>query len=387
MEVGLVLNKFDPAAGGVEQWTYQFSRSLISREYNVHIIASKFSENVELITPSVYQVNASGKVEFAHAAKDVIQNLNLDIVHDMGAGYYCDVLQLHSGAFEAGLHQNLIRIPKWKQPFKKILQKWLPRYHSFRTLAQLQYSQPNTQVIALSKMVERDLKHHYQVNDDQIHLIYNGVDIDRFKPIENFEDRTKIRTKLGVGENEIVFLIVAHNFELKGVPTLIKAAKSLIQKGHPIKVIVVGGKRIHKYVRKVTALEIENQIQFVGSIDDPSEYYSASDVYVQPTFYDPCSLVVLEALAAGLPVITSKYNGAGELITVGKEGYIINDPHDPQELAQYMEKLLSHTLRSQMGINARMLAEENTFEQNVDQFINLYESILSQKQSHLLKAA
>jgi len=106
-------------------------------------------------------------------------------------------------------------------------------------------------------------------------------------------------------------------------------------------------------------------------------FYAAADVYVHPTFYDTFSLVVLEALASGLPVVTSRYNGAVELFTEGAEGYLLSDPTSVDELLLRLDPLFDPVVRERMGRSARRLAEKHTFRQNVDQVLSVYEEVLA----------
>jgi UDP-glucose:(heptosyl)LPS alpha-1,3-glucosyltransferase len=116
-------------------------------------------------------------------------------------------------------------------------------------------------------------------------------------------------------------------------------------------------------------------VTFLGPVDDAAPCYAAADLYVQPTFYDPCSLVVLEALASGLPVITSRYNGVAELLTPGREGFVLHDPADVNELASRLEALLDPQLRRRCGDAARRLALDHTFDRNCDELVAIYRDL------------
>ena len=117
-------------------------------------------------------------------------------------------------------------------------------------------------------------------------------------------------------------------------------------------------------------------MQFLGSLGDPAPMYAAADVYVQPTYYDPCSLVLLEAIASGLPVITSRFNGAGELLTPGVEGDIIDDPGNDEALAASLAPLMDATRCEKMGLAARRLALDHTLEHNSREVVAVYEEIV-----------
>jgi UDP-glucose:(heptosyl)LPS alpha-1,3-glucosyltransferase len=170
-------------------------------------------------------------------------------------------------------------------------------------------------------------------------------------------------------------LIVAHNFALKGVPSLVRATGRLAALGCPVRLAVAGGKR-HAAAARLAAREgVADRVSFLGSVDDAAPWYAAADAYVQPTFYDPCSLVVLEAFAAGLPVVTSRFNGAGELLTEGREGYLVDDPANVDELVQRLRPLLEPEIRERMGLAARQLAEQHSWERNCHEVLDVYHEI------------
>ena len=117
----------------------------------------------------------------------------------------------------------------------------------------------------------------------------------------------------------------------------------------------------------------------VGAIDDPVPYYAAADVFVLPTFYDPCSLSVSEAAASGLPSVTTRFNGAAELLSEGVDGSVIDDPADDAELAGALRPLLDAGVRQRMGEAARKLALKHTLDYNCDQIVAIYQQIAGQQ--------
>ena len=127
------------------------------------------------------------------------------------------------------------------------------------------------------------------------------------------------------------------------------------------------------------ALDSQNVVINVGAIDDPVPFYAAADVFVLPTFYDPCSLSVSEAAASGLPSVTTRFNGAAELLTEGVDGSVISDPADDAELAAALRPLLDQNVRQRMGEAARKLALKHTLDRNCDQIVSIYEHIAGRK--------
>ena len=161
---------------------------------------------------------------------------------------------------------------------------------------------------------------------------------------------------------EVLALLIAHNFRLKGVATLLRAMQCLVAQGREVRLVVVGGKRLGWWRGRARSLGLDRRVTFAGLVDDTVPYYAAADMYVHPTFYDSCSLVVLEAAACGLPIITSRYNGAAELFREPREIRLISDPGDARELAAAMAGLLDEPVRRRMGLAARQVALAHTFE-------------------------
>lgn len=382
MNIGLVIQGLNPAAGGAEMWTWQFSQHLLAAGHEVHVVAAEFAPEVVASRIVTHHLRpARSRTAFAEAAAERLGQLRLDVVHDMGAGWYCDVFQPHGGSRMAAFEHNLLLVPPTLRPLKRGLAHLLPRYREFDRLTRRQFAADGRTFIALSRRVARHFVDYHNVPPENVRVIYNGVDTERFTPEDRFRHRDAMRQKLGVSEDEVLILIVAHNFRLKGVPTLLKAVAQLRRAGEPVRLAVVGGKRLTRYARQAVAEGAGDAVQFVGSVADTRPFYAAADVYAQPTFYDPCSLVVLEALASGLPVVTSRFNGVSELLTPGQEGEVVDDPADAEELVACLTPMLTTEKRQEMGNAARRLAVARSFERNVKEIVAVYETLLDRRQA------
>ncbi|MBN1589297.1 MAG: glycosyltransferase family 4 protein, partial [Pirellulales bacterium] len=248
MRIGLVIEQFDPRRGGVEQWTAQAVEQLAARGHEIHVVARRFS-NATLAMPIIPHPlrEARGRIAFAEAAGLTLRSLGLDVVHDTGCGWHCDVFQPHGGSRAAAAERNLLLCPPWMRWLKRSVSRLLPRYRQFDALSARQYADDGRVVLALSRRVAADLARFHQVPRDRIRLIYNGVDTERFSPVHRACHRHRIRRELGISEQSTLLLIVAHNFRLKGVPTLLEA---MAQWPHaqPADLVVVGGKRPGRFV-------------------------------------------------------------------------------------------------------------------------------------------
>ena len=377
MRIGLVIEQFDPRRGGLEQWTWQFTSRLLKRGHEVHVVAAGFGEVVrEMPFIRHHLKDAGSRLGFARAAEVMLKSMDLDVIHDTGCGWYCDVFQPHGGSRRATAEANLQLLPGWMRPAKRAISPMLPRYRRFHALAQRQYVDDGRLFLALSRRVGDDLERLDGVRPEQIRLVPNGVDTDRFSPEHRDQHRQPVRRRLGVDDGTLLLLIVAHNFRLKGVPTLLQMMGRSNRLGLPVHLAVVGGKHWPRFQRKARRMGVGSNVTFVGPVDDPIPFYAAADVYVQPTFYDPCSLTVLEAMASGLPVITTSANGVSELMSEGVEGHTIAHPADVAALLDRLELLVDPTVRRRMGRSARQLMLKHTMDHNCDQIEAVYGEVV-----------
>ena len=165
----------------------------------------------------------------------------------------------------------------------------------------------------------------------------------------------------GVAADETVGLFVAMNYRLKGLAPLLNAY-AIASNEKPGKLVVVGHPKVGRYRDQASRLGIADRVLFLGHRSDPKDCYFAADYLVHPTFYDPCSLVVLEALACGLPVITSRYNGASELLNPPVEGLVVEDPHNARVLADAVLRMHDRGYLREASAAARAAGAKWTFD-------------------------
>jgi len=228
-------------------------------------------------------------------------------------------------------------------------------------------------IIAVSKLVKNNIIDNYHVNGNDIIVIYHKVDINRFHPDNRTRYRDEIRTKYSIGKDDFVALFVGSGFERKGVEFLIKAVEFIPES---VTVLIAGKgseKRFKKYSRR-------QRVIFCGPQKDVEKFYAASDVFILPSVYEPFGLVYLEALASGLPIITTKLSGGAEIIQDGIQGFIINRPENYAAIGKKIRFLMDNKDANQsMGKHARKLAETFSFAEYSDEIMNIYKDIVSRK--------
>jgi UDP-glucose:(heptosyl)LPS alpha-1,3-glucosyltransferase len=125
---------------------------------------------------------------------------------------------------------------------------------------------------------------------------------------------------------------------------------------------------------------LEDVVRLVGFAPSVAAWYHASDFFVLPTYYDPCSLVLFEALACGLPVITTAFNGAGELIESGREGFVVSAPDAHAELIVALDRMADDRARKDMAGHAARLGQAQSFDNHVARLIDLFAEVAASKQ-------
>jgi UDP-glucose:(heptosyl)LPS alpha-1,3-glucosyltransferase len=157
--------------------------------------------------------------------------------------------------------------------------------------------------------------------------------------------------------------------------------KKLASERLPLHLAVVGGTNVKRLSRWAAARGHGDCVTFLGSQKEILPYYAAADLLVHPTFYDSCSLVLLEAAACGLPAISSRENGAAELFTDGVEALMLDDPADSATLARQMRLMLDASLRKKMGAAARNLMVQHTLARNFTEILDLYRQTVKLKRA------
>jgi len=385
VKIGFQIEHLDPSRGGAETYVHRFAETLIAAGHEVHLFATGFqTEPAGAVTHHVLQRGLSRPerdLRFARAARKAARRAGLDVVVAVGRTLGANVLQPHGGTLPGSRRQNLLLMRNATLRGLKQAFDWAnPRIRAQLWIERRQYeTEPAPDVVAISRMVRRDVRQFYGVPEDRLHLVYNGVDLDRFSPHVCDAQRRAAREAWGLGEDETCFLIVAHNLRLKGLRELVEAAARL-DKGRPWRVVVVGKGSARPYLERIEQSGCAGRFQFAGPMADVVGAYAAADAYVQPTWYDPCSLVVLEALACGRPVITTRFNGASELMEDGRDGLLIDAPSEIDRLADAMRQLLDRDTRCRMARAARETAEQHSIERNFKEMMAVFEKAAARRE-------
>jgi UDP-glucose:(heptosyl)LPS alpha-1,3-glucosyltransferase len=228
-------------------------------------------------------------------------------------------------------------------------------------------------VICNSQMVAEEISQHYGLERSKLPVIYNGVDTAVFHPGLATEFRESIRSQLGISNRVPLLLFVGSGFERKGVPQLLRAAARM--RRAETRVVIVGADRKLNAMKTLASrLGLEKRVHFTGPLKDVRPWYGAADGFVLPTLYDPCPNAALEALACGLPMVTSTTCGAQEWVQPGENGWVV-DAVDIAELADRLDDLAALAGDPRSRQLARASAEPLTLPAMADRLLALYRSL------------
>jgi UDP-glucose:(heptosyl)LPS alpha-1,3-glucosyltransferase len=388
-KIAIIIERADISLGGAERSVFELRAALSALGLTVDILAAKGqtdAKNIHILCSD----NPGKRVNFfifAEAVKQHLSQVKYDIVHSVLPFDFADVYQPRGGTYAETITRNAAS-------YQNKLQEYYKRFtavaNSRRTTllrAERRLSQkPDGPVIAaLSQYVAEQFKRHYNTDTRRIKVIHNGVKIDkRINPSTADTLRSQILAKLNLKEadNPVLFLFVANNYRLKGLLPLLKAMQ--ISAGQHTErqacLIIAGHGRAKKFQRFLNPSAAKN-IVFLGSLSHIQNALSIVDVAVLPTYYDPSSRFILEALAANKPVITTKYNGATDLFINDRHGKIIDSPEDVNALAEAIQYFTdtNNIQKASQAIIEDDLREEISIDRAAKQLQNLYESILQRK--------
>jgi UDP-glucose:(heptosyl)LPS alpha-1,3-glucosyltransferase len=250
---------------------------------------------------------------------------------------------------------------------------------SYTALERKQYQgDDHPLVLVNSEMVRQHAFQYHGIDPDRVRVLPNAIDSDRFAEADRLRRRIEWRQRWGLRPEDTVGLFVAMNYRLKGLEPLLHAVARMPPAGS-FRLLIAGHPRFQSYERLAKQLRIEDRIRFLGPRRDVHNCYFAADFLIHPTFYDPCSLVVLEGLACGLPIVTSRYNGASELLHPPEDGRVIDDPHDHARLADAITSLLDSATRSACSQAARRAALRWNFGQHYRQLLLILNEVAARK--------
>ena len=348
MRVALVILHAQASRGGAERYTLDLVAALRSRGHDVTLLA--VTGDVPFVRLASGGLTRTGRYRaFCRSLRAHLATTRYDVVHAMlpVPPGLCDIYHPHAGVAATS---------NWG------LSWWLnPRRRLFARTERRLLTGPRPPVtLTLSQYVEDDLRRHYpSLAADRVVRLFNAVDLHRFTPDGPAADRRE----LGVGGGDVLALFVGNDWNRKGLARAIRAVAAADDPR--LKLAVAGRGDVRAYQK------LGGPVAFLGPRRDLPALYRGADFLLLPTAHDPCSLVVLEALASGLPVVSTTANGATEIMRDGEHGFVV-DANDAGALRVAVTEMLDDTRRARMRDACLALRPSLSWERHVGQLLAIY---------------
>jgi len=399
INVCFITPEFYPISGGTGSYVYYLSNMLVKHGNIVSVVtkdsgyalasqatAEKIrtftvkASGIPVIDPLLFfrassrklnEIKSQFKLDIAHANLPLIPNFV--VPPSFGEALISTVHSTWDGEAKAIKNESFMSLnfnEKIVRSFKLVL-----KHFEYRLLKR------SDRIIAVSGYTKKEILKNYNIPPWKIKVIFNGVDLEKFKPAE---DKAKFKRALGFNAEDLLILYVGRLYSRKGLPTLIGAIPSVVRKARNAKFLISGKglrgeeKRLKSYVDK---FKVAQNVVFLGYYPDEklSNLYKAADIFVFPSLYENMPFAMLEALATGLPVVTTRVGGIPEVIENGKNGFLIN-PYDSLELANRIRCLIENPkMASEMGLLGRRTVEKKcSWDSIVKQVLEVYGEVLTE---------
>lgn len=360
VKIALVNKVMSRRGGGGERYAVDLAHHLLSFDCQVHAYGQLLEDLPQAVQR--HPVTAPARpgfrkiTGFIRNVRSALNDQYHDIVYALTQFYPTDIYFMGGGMHEHWMH---VRDPN---PVMRQLRYLINPTHLVmrRVERQLCRSANCRTVIANSNLVKRHAMVYGGVPGERVQVVHNGVDLNTFNLDVRRQFRTSVRRALGFGDNQIVILFIAHNWRRKGLETLMRALGMILRQVPRYQLVVAGRGRTGAFAKIIQQNKLHDHVRFVGPVDAPQRYYAGSDLMVLPTIYDPCAGVTLEAMACGLPVITTASNGASELIDK-QSGFVLENHTDATTLSRYLLHLAEDPLRTAMGQHAARVMQDHSF--------------------------
>lgn len=328
--------------GGVERVMLECANFLARRGHSTHVYASDWDP--EAVHPEIVRHPISLP---RRPALLRLHSFQQQCARQFAGGKNADVLgafgvecPMGGVAWVGSVHRAWLEVSSRSRGMAGRLRQRLNLVHPWvlamerRHFAQRGYRR----LVVMTEQIREDLVRFYDVPRADVTVIPNGVSTREFNPQRMRELRAGVRSRLGYRERDRVVVFVANEFDRKGFWPLLRAVAAL--KREPLHLLAVGRLDPSAAAAEIRRLGLSDRVRFSGSSKDVGTFYAAADLFALPTQYEAWGLVIVEALASGLPVLTSRSAGAAVTVREGETGRLLNDPHSVEEITAGLTALL-----------------------------------------------
>jgi UDP-glucose:(heptosyl)LPS alpha-1,3-glucosyltransferase len=365
MKIALVHKRYE-RLGGAEWDCYETSHQLAARGHEVHLVVGECRVPVpEGMTVHRVPVVRAGKLaklaSFAARAPAIWRATGADVVIGFGRTVGHDLFRASGGVHKRWLE----RVRAERGALRGLRDRLSPYHRLMLAIERRQYAADgHTMVLAVSDLSRQEILETYPAMPaGRVAVLHYGVDVERFHPARRATDGVAIRAELGLGVEQPVVLLVGSGFRRKGVDVLTEIWRREPPGGAAL-VVVGDDQSLAQRTRAATSLA--GPVRFTGPRRDVERMYAAADLFALPSLHEGCPVAILEALASGLPVVTSRATGAPELLPGPLAELLVDDPRDVAAVAARIRLGLDPVRRATLVAAARAAGCANGLDVAVD---------------------
>lgn len=371
MRIALVTRRFDPAGGGTERDLIITARLLSQAGHRVTIYAAEVrapSDEWPLRRIAAPHLGRALRLLwFARAAGTAARREGADLVLSFARIVDADILRSGGGA-----HSSYLRAARQWQSTPARLAMRLSPYHRIQLLVERRgFRSPRLKrAIPVSNLVRSDLMQAFALAPAQAVTLYNGVDLERFFPMHDAAERIAIRREFGVIDAQPAVMFVGNGFARKGLRFLLDGWPEV--RGDAQLIVVGTDQAAASYERLARRLGLHDRVSFLGRRADVARLLRGADAFALPSLFEPFGNVAMEAMAAGVPVLTSAQSGVAEVVPGSMREYVVHDPTDRADLTSRLNALIAATPTLRKA--AREAAEHFTWERHARELLAIVEA-------------
>lgn len=355
LRIGLVRRGFS-RTGGAETYLRRFAKALVEAGHECVLFASDLWPTDEWSYGPIQRLPGSTPRVFADAMAQIRPRSQCGVLLSLERIWSSDFYRAADGVHRAWLKRSA----RYKTLAGRWTQRWTPKDRQILALEARLFTPDATRcVIAISAMVKEEITRYYGYPGDRIEVVYSGIPYADFQSPPELREQT--RRRLGLGESDLAVLFAGSGWERKGLHYAVQAVEGV--NGGKTCLLVAGAGDTTRYR--------SNRARFLGPVADMRPYYAAGDLFLLPSIYDPFSNACLEALASGLPVITTRSTGCSEIIAPGVDGEVLEDPEDVPAMTRAIEGWQDPEKRRHAKSGLHQLASKYDISENLRQILEL----------------
>jgi UDP-glucose:(heptosyl)LPS alpha-1,3-glucosyltransferase len=357
LKIAFVRRGYSPS-GGAESYLKQLGKAIVDLGHEAQLITTDDWPPNEWPFGPMTKLRAISPIGFADELENARSQIRCDVLMSLERIWRCDVYRAGDGVHQAWLNRRR----KFEMPLQRFVRGVNRKHQAVLKLEESLFAKVGAaRVIANSEMVKREIVDFYHYPADKIDIVRTGVALEKFRFDHEF--REKCRAELKLKPDEISLLFAGSGWERKGLRFAIEAFE--LCRDRNLRVLVAGRGDAHAYKSK--RFFTKEPIRFLGEAADMRPIYAAADIFILPSIYDPFSNACLEALASGLPVVTTRANGFSEIIEDGVHGSIVDLPNNTLALRDAIHVWSDQSRRAHVRLVNIQRASQFDISRNVNQ--------------------